>query len=92
MYANEASINQDFRLRQLCLNFKVSDVRKLHNCSHETPKGFADVCLYLRRVSAELISKGGCETSLFLHFLSIGLKFDRMKPVYFYVRGPYDQI
>ena len=25
-------------------------------------------------------------------FLSIALKFDRMKPVYFYLRGPYDQI
>ena len=25
-------------------------------------------------------------------FLSIALKFDRMNPVYFYLRGPYDQI
>lgn len=62
------------------------------DCSHEIPKGFVDVCLYLRKVSTEVISKRGCVTSLFLHFLSIGLKFDRMKPVYFYVRGPYDQI
>ena len=27
-----------------------------------------------------------------LGLLSITLKFDRMKPVYFYLRGPYDQI
>lgn len=65
--------------------FTLKDFFSMSELNHEKTE-------QKENVSTESISKRGCVTSLFLHFLSIGLKFDRMKPVYFYVRGPYDQI